>query len=189
MGSNSTHTTLSPPGCVATTRARGHLVGIVPLSCRMTTSPTATVLEGNRHLLYFFSLQRYSLHQHSQKWQTRFWQRCQRLSRDTDLQESWGSGSDVRGLPIKKWPGVSAAMHAIIIRRVHGWEKETVHTHFDLSQHSKVSFTGDTTHFKWNLALFTVDSQIPPKWGDLSGMYFHWMLCELQNSDTTPWVM
>ena len=38
---------------------------------------------------------------------------------------------------------------------------------------SKVSFTLAVTHFRWNFKLLTAASQMPPKWGDCSGMNFH----------------
>ena len=72
----------------------------------------------------------------------------------------------MRGLPIKKCPGVNAAipsssgrftgMRGRLLRQASIWASTVVNS-------SKVSFTGDATRFSTVFVLFTADSQMPPK--------------------------
>lgn len=136
-------------------------------------------------------LERHSLCHRCQKWGTRHWQRCQWRSIKRDLYESWGFGRAVIGFPIKKWPGVSTSIPSSL--------KELIGTSGRLLRHastcarivensSNVSLTGEITHLRWSLTPFTADSHIPPKWGDLSGMYFH-CIPRVEQSEIAPWVI
>ena len=154
--------------------------------------PGATFQDGRFHLLCLFMLEIYSPCQHCQKCRTWHWQGCQRRSIETDLYESWVSGSAVIGFPIKKWPGMSTSIPSS--------SAELIRTKGRLLRHastcvrivensSNVSLIGETTRLKWVLTPFTADSHILPKWGNLSGMYFHCIFCSVQNSDIAPWVI
>ncbi len=96
---NSTRTNSSCPGWVSTTRLRGHFVGTIPLSFRMTISPFAIFLDGCLHLLCVFVAPTFPKMKDAIVW--------------VKMHDSWGSGMQVRGLPIKKWPGVRDHHHQV----------------------------------------------------------------------------
>ncbi len=80
-----TRTISSDPGCTAITRAIGHFVGRLLVSCTITISPIAMFLEGECHLLHLLRVWRYSVCQRCQKCLTNYWQRCQCFRSDTHL--------------------------------------------------------------------------------------------------------
>ena len=154
-------------------------------SCKTTTSPTFKFLEGRCYFANRWRLDKYSEDHLCQNWRTRAWHRCQRRRRERVRYENEGSGRASMGLPMRKWPGVSASIPSSsegretrgrLLRHASTWVSTVVNS-------SNVSFTLATIRFRWVFKLFTAASQRPPKCGACSGMNFHCMPWVEQNSE------
>lgn len=186
-------TTRTRPSCPVLTcviLASGHFAGTRPSSCRTTTSPTRAFLVGWCHFANCLRIARYSVDYLCQKWRTRVWHKCHWRRREMERYEKERSGRDSRGRPIKKCPGVNASIPSssqgkgakgLLLRHASTWVRMVVNS-------SKVNLVLAITHLKWVFILLTAASQRPPKWGAHSGIKFHTIFCDEQNSEMIPCV-
>ena len=112
LWSTLTETTLvtpSFPGCSSVTRPRFHVSGAV-VSISRTRLPGINLADPCwLHLVRFCKVLKYSFDQRLQNCCRICSTSCQRVSRLVLTSMRSGSGIEVRGDPIKKWPGVSTS--------------------------------------------------------------------------------
>ena len=134
---------------------------------------------------------RYSLDHLCQKCLTKVWHSCQRRKRE---REGWArdvSRMELRGLPMRKCPGVRASMPSSPAdsRGVRGRLFKHASTCVRMVENSSnVSLVLPITFFRCILALLTATYHKPPKCGDRSGMNFHSILLGTQKLEMSPCV-
>ena len=162
-----TRTSPSAPACVFTMRAIGQRIGANVSSLSTTTSPTARLWAGRRHLWSFCRVTRYSEDHRCQKCRSRDWHKCHRLSAVMGRSSMSEFGIASRGLPMRKCPGVKASMPSsssgrgtsgLLLRHASIWHKT-------VESSSKLSFTLPTIRARCFFRLLTAASHNPPKWG------------------------
>lgn len=173
-----TRTSPSFPLWTWDTLPRGHLVGTRLSSHRITISPTWSFLTGRCYFPNLLGEVKYSADHLCQKCWTRFWQRFQHFKRDTEQQETDGSGNAHKERPIRKCPGIRTSMPSSsgVFLGTSGWLfKHASICAKIVDNSSNVSFMSPMMWQRWLLALFTAASQSPRKCGACSGMNHHCM--------------
>ena len=137
-------------------------------------------------MFHLLMVLRYFLDHFCQKCLTKAWHSCQRHKRE---RKGWAkdvSGIELRGLPIRKCPGVKVSMPSSPAdsRGVRG----RLFKHASTCARSNVSLAVPITFFKRILALLTTSSHKLPKCEYCSGMNFHSILLGTQNLEMSPCV-
>lgn len=140
-----------------------------------TIVPTSRLISVFVHLSRAWRVFNYSRDQHRQRNWKNWWRSFQWVCSPTCVLVITGSGIDIRGRPIKKWPGVKHSKSFVSdYAGTKGREFKAASTlHNKVVNSSKFQTREFIARTGNDLADFTTASQIPPKLGAPGGLKCH----------------